>query len=72
VLTTTVLRQARELTGTGHTLHQAADQLQVGVDRLRAALRDPTEPCSPVADPVTPGHPVPTGRPTPPSPRQQP
>jgi hypothetical protein len=52
VLTTTVLRQARELTGTGHTLHQAADQLQVGVDRLRAALRDPTEPCSPVADPA--------------------
>jgi hypothetical protein len=90
VLTTTVLRQARDLTGSGHTLRQAADQLQVGLDRLRAALRDPTEPWSPVADPArhaltaalarqpvgrrptTPGHPVPAGRPTPPSPRQQP
>ncbi|HEX5882600.1 MAG TPA: helix-turn-helix domain-containing protein, partial [Actinomycetota bacterium] len=89
-LTTTVLRQARELTGCGHTLLQVADQLQVGVDTLRAALRDPTEPCSPVADParhalaaalagqpvsrrpVTPGHPVPTGRTIPPPARQQP
>jgi hypothetical protein len=82
-LTPTVLRQARELTRGGHTLHQVADQLQVSLDRLRVALHDPRDPvpgadparhdlttllaAQPVARrPTTPGHPLPTGRPTPP------